>query len=292
MVLPRFSSYAQINATLLALACEPPEASHEIWITDISWTDSAVDAHLQRLVDRGVCLYWIDHHRTALERYASGAVSVRFTHHVLSEARAASWLTFDYVCERARQAGAVPTHLESLRHLVTLADDNDRWLHGVAGSRQLAITVGAMHDTEAYQELLSIDPCVTYSAVMLAAQARAQAEIQRSFAVAERSRVERIVGNGRLRLVTAVCDGYPSEIAGAWGPLTSNTVFALFDTRSLSVSLRRSPDCCIDLSQVAKYLGGGGHPAAAGCELSEPLQAIANAVGSAVLEVLTVTTEA
>jgi nanoRNase/pAp phosphatase (c-di-AMP/oligoRNAs hydrolase) len=31
------------------------------------------------------------------------------------------------------------------------------------------------------------------------------------------------------------------------------------------VSLRRSPDCQFDLSQLAQFFGGGGHAAAAGC---------------------------
>ena len=46
-------------------------------------------------------------------------------------------------------------------------------------------------------------------------------------------------------------------------------MFALYDAKSLAVSLRRSPDCTVDLSRLAAALGGGGHAAAAGCELPE-----------------------
>jgi len=77
-----------------------------------------------------------------------------------------------------------------------------------------------------------------------------------------------------------VCDGHPSEIADAWGKTTRNTVFALYDAKSLAVSLRRSPDCTVDLSRLAASLGGGGHAAAAGCELPELRRGLAEALAA------------
>jgi nanoRNase/pAp phosphatase (c-di-AMP/oligoRNAs hydrolase) len=121
---------------------------------------------------------------------------------------------------------------------------------------------------------------------MAAARARVEAEIARSFAIAEASRTERTIGD--LTLVTAVCDGHPSEIADAWGKRARRTVFALYDAQGLAVSLRRSPDCTVDLSRLAASLGGGGHAAAAGCELPELrrglAEALAGRVGSAIAE--------
>jgi nanoRNase/pAp phosphatase (c-di-AMP/oligoRNAs hydrolase) len=108
---------------------------------------------------------------------------------------------------------------------------------------------------------------------MEAARARVGAEIARSLAVARASRVERRVGS--VTLVAAVCDGHPSEVADAWGRETPGAVFALYDAKSLTVSLRRSPDATVDLSRLASALGGGGHPAAAGCELPELRRALA-----------------
>ena len=106
------------------------------------------------------------------------------------------------------------------------------------------------------------------------------AEIARSFAVADASRTERRMGD--VTLVTAVCDGHPSEIADAWGKRTRNAVFALYDAKSLAVSLRRSPDCTVDLSRLAGALGGGGHAAAAGCELPELRGLLAEALATRV----------
>jgi len=265
-VVPHFSSNAKINETLLGLRCEPADATHEVWITDISWTDPAVDRHLQALIDAGVRVFWIDHHRTALERHQRGEVSVRFTDYVLSEQSAASRLTYEYLCNRLRAEHRENDWFEGLQLLVAMADDNDRWVHQVPGSRKLGQLVNLLGN-EAFRELLNIDAAVTYTPRLRHAEQQLDAELQRSFEVAERSRVTR--ASRDLTVVGAVCDGYPSEIADAWGKAATRTVFALFDARALSVSLRRSPDCMLDLSQLAAALGGGGHPAAAGCELAQ-----------------------
>lgn len=273
-VLPHFSSNATINDTLLQLPHAADGTEQEVWITDISWTDPAVDRHLQDLVDAGTRLFWIDHHRTALERYRRGEVNVRFTDLVLSEAYAATRLTYDYLRARLDDERRQNDWFAALQHLVAMADDNDRWIHQVPGSREFGLVVSVLGPA-AYGELLKIDPEVRYTPRMQEAQRQLHEELQRTFEVAERSRVVQHVPHRSLSVVAAVCHGYPSEVADAWGKSASNTVFALFDGRSLSVSLRRSPDCSVDLSELAQRFGGGGHPAAAGCELLELQRRIA-----------------
>jgi oligoribonuclease NrnB/cAMP/cGMP phosphodiesterase (DHH superfamily) len=262
----QFSTHADIDDTLLRLRCDPPAAAHAVWITDISWTNPAAGRHLQALHDRGTAVYWIDHHRTALQRLRRGAFDLRLTHQVLDESYSAARLVFEYLQDCLRHRGETNDWFADLAHLVAMADDNDRWVHRVPGSRELALTVEAMREREAYEALLCIDAGVTYTPRMQEAAHRVRAELQRSFAAAERSRVVSRLRDTALTLVTAICDGYPSEIADAWGKTWPNAVLVFFDARSLTVSLRRSPDCAVDLSALAQRLGGGGHPAAAGCD--------------------------
>ncbi|MBI4518276.1 MAG: hypothetical protein HY699_20950 [Deltaproteobacteria bacterium] len=268
-VIPCFASNQKVDETILALGCEPAEAAHEIWITDISWTKAEVDAHLRNLAERGVKIYWIDHHRTAIERVAAGEVRVPFAGSVVRDEFAASRLTYEYLRARLEGDGQRNQLFEDFAPIVAMADDNDRWLHRVAGSRELALTVRAIGGMAAYEDLLTIDRAATYTPRMQEAAARLDKELRHSFAVAEGSRVSQAIAGRDITLVTALCDGYPSEVADAWGKQTRRTVFALFDARSLSVSLRRSPDCEIDLSHLARAFAGGGHAAAAGCELAE-----------------------
>ena len=50
------------------------------------------------------------------------------------------------------------------------------------------------------------------------------------------------------------------------------------------MSLRRSPDCQVDLSKVAEALGGGGHAAAAGCEMPDLRRTLAEIIATHVAE--------
>src|SRR5215475_6008774 len=208
----RFASNSEIDAVLQAFR-PVGDGEHELWITDISWREPATDAHLSALAAAGVRIYWIDHHRTALERVKAGRVDVPFTGTVLSEDFAASRLTYEYLAERLAGEGHTEPRFAAFAPVVAMADDNDRWLHRVPGSRELGWVVRALGG----------------------------AEIERSFAIASASRFEQYAAG--TRVIAAVCDGHPSEIADAWGKDTPGAVFALYDATSLSLSLRRSPDC-------------------------------------------------
>src|SRR5690348_11997936 len=98
-VTPRFAGNNEVDGILRSFEPEPGSDA-ELWITDISWRDAETDAHLRRLAERGLRVYWIDHHRTALERFTAGTVNVPFAGRVLSEEHAASRLTYDYLASR------------------------------------------------------------------------------------------------------------------------------------------------------------------------------------------------
>ena len=288
-VRPRFSGNSRINEILQGLPLEEPLEGQELWITDISWTAPETDARLRDLARRGLRIYWIDHHRTAIDRDATGRIDVPFAHKIVDDRVAASRLVFEYLNERLAAEGRSNPELARFHKVVEMADDNDRWIHAVDGSWDLALTVRSMNGEAAYEDLVAIDEDVTYTPRMTAAFEKVAGEMKASFEMAEATRTVRDLDSG-VRVVGAVCDGYPSEIADRWGREIPNAVFALFDLKSGAVSYRRSPDCHVDLSKVAETFGGGGHPAAAGCEIPELLQELsrgtAEHVGRAVDRIL------
>ena len=77
-VVPHFSGNERINEVIRSITPEAAPAGSEVWITDISWTEQATDDHLSQLAAQGVKIYWIDHHRTAIKRYAAGTINVPF----------------------------------------------------------------------------------------------------------------------------------------------------------------------------------------------------------------------
>ena len=289
-----FANNPEIDATIQAVPLAPAGKTQEVWITDISWRDAATDAHLRALATAGTRIRWIDHHKTAIERLKRGAIDVPLATMVVEDTYAASRLVYEHLKSRLVLEQRTPSGKDehaaaflALEKLVALADDNDRWIHALAGSRELALTVGAMRDTSAYEELLGVDAGVTYTPRMREAEARVTAELATTHALAERTRTERRVG--AVTVVAAWCAGYPSEIGDRWGKQMRNAVFALYDTKSDGVSFRRSPDCQVDLSKVAETFGGGGHAAAAGCTIpgigNRDAAALAELVANAVAAV-------
>jgi len=303
-VQPHFANNPEVDQVLLAVPPPPPGRTQDLWITDISWAGTETERHLRGLAAAGTRIFWIDHHRTAIARVQRGAIDVPFTEMVVEDTYAASRLVYEHLrarLERGRAGRPDETRLErgqtggdaaardraspgflALERLVMLADDNDRWIHALAGSRELALTVAAMREIEAFRELLTIDAAVTYTPLMREAQARVAVELAESHALAERTRSERRVGD--VTIVAAWCAGYPSEIGDAWGRQTPNAVLAFYDTKSDGVSFRRSPASAIDLSKVAECLGGGGHAAAAGCQIPDMGKRDAVALAAAVAE--------
>jgi hypothetical protein len=286
-VRPHFANNPEINEVLLAVPPPPAGTTQDLYVTDISWTRPETDAHLRALAAAGTRIVWIDHHRTAIERLRRGAIDVPFSEMIVEDTYAASRLVFEHLRRKLDRDAPAAAAFLALERLVMLADDNDRWIHALEGSRELALTVGAMHDTEAYHELLGVEADVTYTPRMRAAHDRVAAELAATHALAERTRTQRSVGP--VTVVAAWCAGYPSEIGDAWGKRTPNAVFALYDTKSDGVSFRRSPDCQVDLSKVAEAFGGGGHAAAAGCTIpgigARDAAALADLVATAVVRV-------
>jgi len=284
-----FANNPEINEAIRAVPQAPAGRTQELWITDISWNQTETDAHLRELAAAGTRLVWIDHHRTAIERVKRGGVDVPLATMIVEDAYAASRLVFDHLKSRLvteqRTPSGRPEHAAeflALEKLVALADDNDRWIHALHGSRELALTVGAMRDTTAYQELLGVDAEVRYTPMMREAEARVTAEVAATHALAAKTRRERKVGD--VTVLAAWCVGYPSEIGDAWGKATPNAVIALYDTKSEGVSFRRSPTCSVDLSRVAETFGGGGHAAAAGCKVPGMGERDADALATLVAE--------
>lgn len=263
---PTFVSNRQIDDALRRFSPAHPE-NEELWITDISWRDDETTQHLNQLVDRGLELHWVDHHKSALEAREKGKLQARFTDYVLDMKYAASRLLFDELRAREAAAGRINPDLLALENLVLSADDNDRWILAIEGSRELALTVRAMDQQEAYRALLAMNSDLAYGPELRRAHERVQAELSSTFRLAENTCAVREVPRRDVRVVASECDGYSGEIADRWRGRWKRAVFALYDRRGGGISFRRTPDCDIDLSRLASSFGGGGHEAAAGCEM-------------------------
>lgn len=235
----------------------------EIWITDLSWNLPATGAHLTALAAAGARIFWIDHHRTAVGRADAPEFQVPFAGKVLSESYSAARLTFNFLKRRVRELPAERrAAFEAFAPFALIADDHDRWIHKIPESPEWALAVQTLGGIASYREILKLkEPAM--SRRLRAAFETGRDAMRRSIELARSTLVDRKLANG-ITVRGACCFGYSSEVAANLYAGQHRMVVALFDLRSQGVSLRRSADCEVDLSTLAREYGGGGHPAASG----------------------------
>lgn len=273
-VVTTLAANGETDRVLQGLKLKAGGEGDEFWITDLSWTSMETAAHLAGLLRNGARIYWIDHHRTAVGRADAPEFAVPFTGRLLSEQFSAARLTYDYL-KGMEAASADENHssFDSFFPFVAIADDHDRWIHQIPGSSDWALAVQTLGGIESYREIIRLDEPVMSRRLRTALDAGRTA-MQKSLELANSTMVERTLDNG-LRVRSACCMGYSSEVASKLYEAQNQVVIALFDLRSLGVSLRRSADCTVDLSELARDFGGGGHPAAAGFSVSDVKRAAA-----------------
>ena len=263
-VVTTLASNADADRTLQGI-----DPADELWITDLSWNTVETGQRLTDQARQGTAIYWIDHHRSAVRRAEAPEFRVPFARRILSERRSASLLVFDFL--RRRSPGILAPEeqraFEAFRPFALLADDHDRWIHRIAESSDWALAVQTLGGASALREILKLDQ-PRMSRRLRAALDEGRTAMARSVDLARNTLVERQLSGGLL-LRTACCFGYSSEVGAALYTGAKSTVVALFDLRSQGVSLRRSPDCTVDLSALAVSFGGGGHAAAAGFSMAE-----------------------
>jgi oligoribonuclease NrnB/cAMP/cGMP phosphodiesterase (DHH superfamily) len=272
----------EADQVIASLTLKSAEGNDEIWITDLSWNSPATGAHLAELSARGARIYWIDHHRTAVSRADAPEFKVPFAAKVLSEQYSAARLTFNFLKRMGRDLpDRQRAEFEAFEPFVMIADDHDRWVHKIPESPEWALAVQTLGGISSYREILKLrEPQM--SRKLRSAFESGQDAMRRSLELAQATMVDRKLDNG-ITVRTACCFGYSSEVAAQLYKGQTRTVVALFDLRSQGVSLRRSSDSEVDLSQLAQIYGGGGHAAASGFAIPDlrrlPAERLAEILG-------------
>ena len=281
-VITRLVANNESDRVLQELELRTGGEDDEVWVTDLSWNSTATGEHLTDLAKKGARVYWIDHHRTAVGRADAPEFKVPFTARVLSEQYSAARLTFNYLRRRAATLPAASARaFEEFAVFAGIADDHDRWVHRIPESSDWALAVQTLGGIESYREILRLHEPKMPRRMRAALEAGRDA-MAKSLELARSTMVDRMLANG-IKVRSACCFGYSSEVAAALYEGQTRTVIALFDLRSQGVSLRRSTDCDIDLSALARVFGGGGHAAAAGFATSDlkraPAERLAELLG-------------
>jgi oligoribonuclease NrnB/cAMP/cGMP phosphodiesterase (DHH superfamily) len=267
-VAPFFTHPSNVDGVIKE-ATQNSKQPQDLWIADITWKNPETDQYLKQLAKDGWRIFWADHHAIALDKRERDIKEIGLTGWAVSDKYSAARLLFDYIVSHEDKLGKANQQLLEFQKVVLLADDNDRWIHNLPGSRELALTVAALSGMDAYHELVRIDSSVNYSAKMRGAYDKASGELAESISLAYKTKADKKVDEFGISIVAALCNGFTSEVADTLRKDFKNAIFVLFNLKDQRFSLRRSPECDINLDRLAQQLGGGGHPAAAGFDLIE-----------------------
>ncbi|HEY5648518.1 MAG TPA: DHHA1 domain-containing protein [Nitrospiria bacterium] len=269
-VTPVFTHPSDVDQVLRDIG-DSPQKPGDLWITDITWKKPETEEVFRNLVDKGWRIFWVDHHTAALDKTDREIKRMGLTGWVASNRYSAARLLYDYLVSSPELLGRPPAALKAFRKAVLLADDNDRWIHRFTGSRRLALTVSSLGGMPMYKELLKVSSGMKFTPRMEESYLTACRELSASVTLAKRTRLDRSLNPDGLKVITALCMGYTSEVADSLRETleddSERVIFLLFNLDDGRVSIRKTPSCQVNLSDLAGYFGGGGHPAAAGFDL-------------------------
>ena len=272
-LVPRFTHPSHLDSVIETIATTTREP-HDLWITDMAWRHRSTDMHLRQLIENGWRVYWIDHHRNAIEKPESEIRDIHLTGHVISATYAASRLLFDFLLTQPPVSPDAATWLLSFHKIILLADEHDRWLHNgqEVESMRIALAIEQLarqgSGLDGYRTLLNIDANATFTPTLTGAYGEAKTELKASLALAMGSKQEHVIEELALTLVYARCNKYTSQVGDTLRASLNNGVVVLFSESDGRYSLRKSNGCEVNLASVATTLGGGGHPMAAGFQLA------------------------
>jgi oligoribonuclease NrnB/cAMP/cGMP phosphodiesterase (DHH superfamily) len=160
--------------------------------------------------------------------------------------------------------------LSKYHRLIELVDDIDRWQNNYPESRQLA-SLHKIIGQELFLERFMKNPDVDLSTQELYLIEMYDKKLQMDIKNAKRhvKCITKTVGNREYRFGIVIGYGMDQSLLGRAlvdDPEMQLDVAVIVGATSLSFRCRN--DCALDLSKFAELNGGGGHKAAAGCNLN------------------------
>lgn len=237
-----------------------------IWLADISISEEMASLLSGMKFKRYIRIF--DHHKSAIPLN-----SFPFAEIDENNERCGSKIFFDFL----KKSGC--EDIDEFEYLVSLADDRDRWVNANPESLKMSELFHAIGQKSFIGRML-LDPPV-------AGKDNFREEEKYLLEIEQRNKEDAIKylkrtvqirqQNGR-KIGFSICDPkYASDAGNAL--LADLSLDGIVLVSANSISLRASKDSSLDVSELAKRYGGGGHAKAAGCSVKD-------VIGSPLLEMV------
>lgn len=243
------------------------KGEYDIFVVDVSISSKAA-MKLDSLI-HGIVL--LDHHKSAIP-----LSSWYFCDIEVKNKRCGSKMFFDWLCKQEQLNNLFFYSFEKFfqyKRMVEYVDDNDRWVHNIPESRKLA-SLHKILGQEMFLDRIIKNPWPDFM----------EKEKYLLEVYDKKREIETEKRKESTQVYTKNIQGHDVRVGFviAYGDDQSLLGEALYTDLDLDVdiaviingdgvSLRCSRDCPVDVSEVAKLNGGGGHPKASGCSLGNVL---------------------
>lgn len=225
----------------------PPDVTgRDVYLVDFSYKHDVVE----RMLDIAAHVTLIDHHKTAIEDLAL-IKSDKFTRYTDLN-RSGAMLAWDFLFV-AEQPPQLLLHIQ----------DRDLWRFLLSDTREISAALFSYeYSFEVWDTLMNLDPAGLYGMVLAGAaiERKLQKDVRELLAVCQRTMV---IGGVEVPVASLPY----TMVSEAAHQMAQGVPFAAcyWDTKDGRVfGLRSAPELGIDVSDIAKLYGGGGHAHAAG----------------------------
>lgn len=261
-----YCSYKNLNERVKKFIEDPASDNAHVYITDLA-VNSDIEKRLEARFNSGKHVQMVDHHVTALHfnSYKWGLVQAEYD---TNKKTSATSLFYDFLLNKELMK---PN--PSLEQFIELVRQYDTW----------EWEVNKNTDAKRLNDLFFIIGIDTFEKEMLERLTKNQpftlSDTEEMILDVEENKIERYIHSKNRqmvqRFVDDICVGivnaeqYLSELGNALAKLNPHLdLIALVNVGTKKIGFRTIYDH-IDVSQFAKRFGGGGHPKASGCSLTE-----------------------
>lgn len=220
-----------------------------IYCVDVSPTEEMAN----EIIKNGIDFVLIDHHKTAvpLAKFDFAIIETE-------NQRCGSRMFYDYL---------IGEHdfLQPLHDLILLIDDRDRWINKHLQSAEVATLHGIIGQEDFIKRFVA-QPVVSFG---IGERYLLNIEARNLECTLQRKRTEIKIKDVNIRgniykFGYVVSEKYQSEIGNYLCNLPDLNIDVCIIVGAKKCSMRSAENCALDLSQLARLNGGGGHRAASG----------------------------
>ena len=230
-----------------------------VYIVDYSFTEDTA-TNLIQISKKAGSLRWYDHHKTSLDIYDVIKKSGICYDCIVDMDRSGALIVYDVLKDRGcwKDGSKVNTYKSSMKPIIDLVDDYDRWVHSNPNS--MLFNIGSqMQDTSPTSDIWISDPEKIIENGKLLKEYNTKKNNQLT-----KSNGFGIKINGHMCIVLNTPES-SSQVFADYFKATGFGIRFVFDGRNFSYSIYSTLQD-IDCSKIAQHFNpkGGGHKGAAG----------------------------